>query len=203
LEIGVGPWYTENPKYHVDWFNRIRDVIDKLQPDILYSDGEVPFHDAGLAIVAHLYNTSSALHSGKNNAVYTFKQHHKKNTTEGITRLGLLDIERSLAAEPLSEPWQDDTSLGDWFYNVKDVYKTADEVIDTLVDIVSKNGNLMMNVTQKPDGTIDDETRYTLKKVGAWLKTNGEGIFGSRPNVRYREGKTELAGGPFKEEKAA
>ena len=195
-------WYTKNPRYHADWFNRIKDVIEKFQPDLLYSDGEVPFHDVGYAIVAHLYNTSAMCHSGKNNAVYSFKQHDIKNAAEGITRIGVLDIERGLSAEPLPQPWQDDTSLGDWFYNVKDVYKTADQVADTLVDIVSKNGNLLMNVTQKPDGTIDDETRYTLKKVGAWLKYNGEGIFGSRPNAKYREGKMELAGGPFKEEKA-
>ena len=195
-------WYTKNPKYHADWFNRIKDVIDKFQPDLLYSDGECPFQDVGLSIVAHLYNTSAALHSGKNNAVYNFKQHNAKNTTADITRIGVLDIERGLSAEPLPQPWQDDTSLGDWFYSVKEVYKTADQVADTLVDIVSKNGNLLMNVPQRPDGTLDEETLYTLKKIGAWLKLNGEGIFGSRPNAKYREGKTELAGGSFREKKA-
>ena len=69
------------------------------------------------------------------------------------------------------------------------------------MDIVAKNGNLLLNVPQKPDGTLDEETLYTLKKIGAWLKANGEGIYGSRPNSRYREGKTELEGGPFKEKK--
>jgi alpha-L-fucosidase len=112
-----------------------------------------------------------------------------------------LDIERGLTGEPLPQPWQSDTSLGDWFYNVKDVYKTAGEIADTLVDIVSKNGNLLLNLPQKPDGTIDDETHYTLKKLGVWLKNNGEGIFGSRPYSVYREGKTELASGAFMEEK--
>lgn len=195
-------WYTENPKYHADWFRRIKDAIDKFQPDLLYSDGEVPFRDVGYAIVAHLYNTSAAGHGGINNAVYNFKQHGALNKAEGITKIGVLDIERGLSAEPLPTPWQDDTSLGDWFYNVRDVYKTASEVADTLVDIVSKNGNLLMNVTQKPDGSIDDETRHTLKTLGAWMKRNGEGIFGSRPNGKCREGKTELSGGSFKEEKA-
>jgi alpha-L-fucosidase len=196
-------WYTKNPKYHTDWFYRIKNVIDKFQPDFLYSDGEIPFHNVGYAIVAHLYNTSCALYSGKNNSVYTFKQHLVKNVTDDITRLGVLDIERGLSAEPLPQPWQSDTSLGDWFYSVKNVYKTADEIADTLVDIVSKNGNLLLNVPQKSDGTIDDETRYTLKKLGSWLKNNGEGIFGSRPYSIYREGKTELASGSFKEGKAA
>ena len=195
-------WYTKNPKYHIDWFNRIKDVIDKFQPDLLYSDGEVPFHEVGYAAVAHLYNTSAALNGGRNRAVYNFKQHGAFNTAEGITKIGVLDIERGLSADSLPYPWQDDTSLGDWFYNVRDVYKTAGDVADTLVDIVSKNGNLLMNVTQKPDGTIDDETRYTLVKVGKWLKSNGEGIFGTRPYRIHKEGKTELAGGAFKEDRA-
>jgi alpha-L-fucosidase len=69
------------------------------------------------------------------------------------------------------------------------------------VDIVAKNGNLLLNVPQKPDGTLDEETVYTLKQLGKWLKLNGDGIYGSRPNTTYREGKTELAGGPFQEKK--
>jgi alpha-L-fucosidase len=196
-------WFTRNPRYHADWFRRIKDVIDKFQPDLLYTDGEVPFEEVGYAMVAHLYNSSAAQHGGRSNAVYTFKQHGARNTTPGITKIGILDMERGLSAEPLPDPWQDDTSLGDWFYNVRDVYKTASDVADTLVDIVSKNGSLLMNVTQKPDGTIDDETRYTLKRVGVWLKANGEGIYGSRPYRKHREGKTQLAGGSFKEERAA
>jgi alpha-L-fucosidase len=192
-------WYTKNPRYHADWFTRIKDLIDKFQPDLLYSDGEVPFGAAGYAIVAHLYNTSAAWHGGRNNAVYNFKQHDALDGTEGITKIGVLDFERGLASEPLPEPWQDDTSIGDWFYNVRDVYKTAEDIADTLVDVVSKNGNLLMNVTQKPDGTIDDEARHTLKKLARWIKLNGEGIYGSRPYRKYKEGRTELAGGSFQE----
>ncbi len=196
-------WYTRNPKYHMDWFRRIRDVIDKLQPDLLYSDGEVPFGSVGYAMVAHLYNTSAARHGGCNQAVYNLKQHDVQNHTEGVAEIGVLDIERGLSAEPLPRPWQDDTSIGDWFYNVRDVYKTADDVADTLVDIVSKNGNLLLNVTQKPDGTIDDEARHTLNRLAAWMEANGEGIHGTRPYRRHKEGKSELAGGSFQEGKAA
>lgn len=195
-------WYTDNPKYHADWFRRIKDAIDKFHPDLLYSDGEVPFYKCGYAIVAHLYNTSAANHGGRNNAVYNFKQHVANNLTTGVTEIGVLDIERGLSADPLPFPWQDDTSLGDWFYNVRDVYKTADQVADTLVDIVSKNGNLLMNVPQKPDGTIDDEIRYTLKRLGAWIGKNGEGIYGTRPYKKHSEGKSFLSGGSFIEEKA-
>ncbi len=196
-------WYTSNPNYHKDWFLRIKDVIDKYQPDLLYSDGELPFYETGYAIVAHLYNTSAAQNGGRNNAVYNFKQHDVKNTAEGITKVGVLDIERGLSAEPLPYPWQDDTSLGDWFYNVRDVYKSASDIIDSLVDIVSKNGNLLLNVTQRPDGTIDEEADFTLRCIGKWIKSNGEGIYGSRPYTKYKEGKTVLADGSFKEEKAS
>lgn len=195
-------WYTVNEKYHKDWFKRIKDVIDKFQPELLYSDGELPFGDYGLGIVAHLYNTSAQLNGGNNNAVYNFKQHHAFNKSEGITSIGVLDVERGILNDISPSPWQDDTSLGDWFYNVKDVYKTAEDTVDTLVDIVSKNGNLLMNVTQRPDGTIDDETRYTLKKIGAWMKINGEGIYETRPYKKSGEGKSILKAGPFQEGKA-
>lgn len=193
-------WYTRNPKYHADWFARIRDAIDKFQPDLLYTDGEVPFREAGYAIVAHLYNTSAANHGGRNMAVYNFKQHDARDTTAGIAGIGVLDIERGLASDCLPAPWQDDTSIGDWFYNVRDVYKSAETIVDTLVDVVAKNGNLLMNVTQRPDGTIDDEARWTLKRVGEWLKANGEGIYGTRPYRVYGEGGTKLSGGSFNED---
>jgi alpha-L-fucosidase len=195
-------WYTANEKYHEDWFRRITDVIDKLQPDLLYSDGEMPFGRYGYAAVAHLYNTSAAAHGGVNRAIYTFKQHGAVNMIEGITKIGILDIERGIQAGASAEPWQDDTSLGDWFYNVKDVYKTADEVADTLVDVVAKNGNLLMNVPQKPDGTIDDECRHTLNLLATWSAANAEGIYGTRPYCRTSEGKTVLSSGSFREDKA-
>ena len=191
-------WYTVNEKYHKDWLNRISDVINKFEPELLYSDGEVPFGDYGYAMIAHLYNTSIKA-NGFNNAVYNFKQHNKKNDENGILKIGVLDIERGIAETALEYPWQDDTSMGDWFYNVKDVYKTAENVVDTLVDIVSKNGNLLMNVTQKPDGTIDEESRYALRKIGAWIKDNSEGIYYTRPYRVAIEGKTSLASGAFKE----
>lgn len=195
-------WYTTNEKYHRDWALRIKDVIDKFQPELLYSDGELPFGDYGLGIVAHLYNTSAELNGGINNAVYNFKQDLVTNRSEGITRIGVLDIERGISNDISLDPWQDDTSLGDWFYNVKDKYKTAEDVVDTLVDVVAKNGNLLMNVTQRPDGTIDDETRYALKKIGAWIKLNGDGIYGTRPYKKLGEGKAILAAGAFQEGKA-
>ena len=191
-------WYTANKNYHRHWFDRIKDVIDKLQPDFLYSDGTLPFGEFGQSIVAHLYNSSAARNGGKNNAVYFLKEDCPE-----VYNVGIKDIERGVSDDIFAEPWQDDTSIGDWFYNVKDVYKTAEDIVDTLVDIVAKNGNLMINVTQKPDGTIDDESRYALKKMGEWMKDNGEGIYGTRPFTKACEGKTRLSTGAFKEDSAA
>ena len=192
------PWYTTNPKYHVDWYNRIKDVIDKLQPDMLYSDGGIPFGAYGQRIVAHLYNSSAALHGGVNHAVYT----QKWLEPEGVTSIGALDIERGGADGIAGRPWQCDTSIGNWFYDVRDVYKTAEDIIPSLIDVVSKNGSLLMNVTQRPDGTIDDECLYTLKKIGRWFKANGDGIYGTRPYGHYGEGRAVLASGSFQEGKA-
>jgi alpha-L-fucosidase len=194
-------WYTVNERYHIQWLKRITDIIDQFQPELLYSDGGLPFDEYGLAMIAHLYNTSVKV-NGFNNAVYNYKSHYKKHGEGSEFKVGTLDIERGITDKPLPEPWQDDTSMGDWFYNVKDVYKTAEDVADTLVDIVSKNGNLLMNVTQKPDGTIDEESRYALKKIGVWLKANGAGIYATRPYKVATEGNTSLSSGAFKEGKA-
>ena len=169
-------WYTDNAGFHRHWFARIKDVIDKFQPDLLYSDGGVPFGDIGLSIIAHLYNTSAALHGGVNQAVYT-----QKDTDPQIYTIGVLDIERGQREDIAEHPWQTDTSVGDWFYNVRDVYKTPRQVLETLVDIVSKNGNLVLNIPQKPDGTLDDECDLLLRQMAAWMTANGEGLFGSRP----------------------
>jgi len=190
-------WYTTNAAFQAHWFNRIKDVIDKYQPDLLYSDGAVPFGDIGLSIVAHLYNTSAARH-GVNRAVY-----NQKDTNPDVYTIGVLDIERGGSQKIEEHPWQCDTSVGDWFYNVKDVYKSPNEVLGTLVDIVSKNGNLVLNIPQLPDGTLDDECDYLLRRMAHWMKPNAEGIFGSRPWEIAGEGTSAAEDGAFKESAVA
>jgi alpha-L-fucosidase len=186
-------WYTENAAFQNHWFDRIKDVIDQLQPDLLYSDGGVPYGEIGLSIVAHLYNTSIAV-NGVNNAVY-----NQKDTDPQIYTIGVLDIERGQLSDIAEHPWQTDTSVGDWYYNVKDVYKTPRQVLETLIDIVSKNGNLVLNITQRPDGTIDDECEYLLKRMAVWMKSQDEGIFRSRPWSVAGEGPSQAEAGAFKE----
>jgi len=189
------PWLTANSWWHERWFKRIKDLIDQHQPDLLYSDSGVPFDEVGLRIIAHLYNTSAKLNDGVNRAVY-----NQKDRNPEVYRVGVLDIERGGEKDIAEHPWQTDTCVGGWFYDVRQRYKTPKHVIEMLVDIVSKNGNLLLNFTQQPNGTLDDECRYILKCMGAWIKVNGESIYSTRPWKVAGEGPTTGEGGPFKEE---
>ena len=197
-QLKMGPWYTENPWWHKHWFLRIKDLIDQHQPDLLYSDGGLPFDIYGLHIVAHLYNSSAKRHRRQNQAVYTHKDRNPS-----VAAIGVLDIERGVEPDIIPYPWQTDTCVGSWFYNVRATYKTPKQVIEMLVDIVSKNGNLLLNIPQRPDGTLDDECRYILDRMARWIKVNGEGIYGTRSWKVSGEGPTTIEGGAFKEREMA
>lgn len=96
--------------------------------------------------------------------------------------------------EDISEyPWQTDTSIGDWFYSEGQKYKTATEIIQMLVDIVSKNGNLLLNVVQTPEGDLEEDVIAILKGIGRWMKVNGEAIYGTRPFKVYGEGNSTMS----------
>jgi alpha-L-fucosidase len=147
--------------------------------------------------VSHLYNTSARLH-GTNRAVY-----QQKDRRPAISAVGVMDIERSQTPGIHEKPWQTDTSVGDWFYNVRDVYKTAGHVIEILVDIVSKNGNLLLNVPQLPDGSLDLECTQLLDELGAWMKVCGEGIYGTRPFRVFGEGPSSVIIDGFTEDRVS
>jgi alpha-L-fucosidase len=180
-------WYTSNPWWHAKWYAFVKDVIDQYQPDLLYSDGGVPFGDYGLNIICHLYNCSARRHDGTNQAVYT-----QKDRNESVYTVGVLDIERSQLDRISPHVWQTDTSVGDWFYNLRDVYKTPRHVVNMLADIISKNGNLLLVIPQRPDGTLDDECVYLLKSLEKWMRVNGEGIYGTRPWTVFGEGPSQV-----------
>jgi alpha-L-fucosidase len=188
-------WYTTNPWWFPKWYAYVKDMIDQFQPDLLYSDGGVPFGEYGLNAISHLYNISAKRHAGVNQAVYC-----QKDRDESIYTVGVLDIERSQLPGIQPHVWQTDTSIGDWFYNLKDVYKTPRHVVDMLVDIASKNGNLLLNVPQRSDGTLDDECTYILESMGKWMSVNGEGIYGTRPWKEYAEGPSQVVIQHFQED---
>ena len=98
------------------------------------------------------------------------------------------------------DPWQTDTSIGDWYYNRNWKFRPVSWVIHMLADIVSKNGNLLLNVVQRPDGSLDPEVEQMLAQLAAWNAVNGEAIFGTRPWLVYGEGTIQDKGGHFNED---
>lgn len=170
------------------WAKRIKQLIDDYHPEHLYFDCAVPFRGAdegktGLDVIAHLYNE-----------VPTAVMCIKERPWQGLYAPGIatLDYERGKAASILPEPWQTDDSIGSWGYNPAKPYMTPGLVVDKLVDIVSKNGNLLLNIPIKADGTLDKEATDLLEKVGKWFDVNGEAIYGTRPWYMYGEGKNEI-----------
>ena len=98
------------------------------------------------------------------------------------------DLERGVQGDINPYPWQTDTSIGDWYYQTGQKYKTGTEVIQMLVDIVSKNGNLLINVVQTPEGDLEPDVLKIVEDIAAWMPTNGKGIYGTRPWKIYGEG---------------
>ena len=192
-------WYAKNPQWHQEWFNRIRDLLDNYEPDYLYTDGGIPFEIVGRTMLAHYYNSNAARHGGKLEAVYAYKD---LGTGEFYREAGVQDVERGVLKGINPLPWQTDTSIGDWFYSEGYKYKTTSEVIYMLADIVSKNGNLMVNVVLYPEGDLPPESQTFLTEMAAWMKVNSEAIHGSRPWITFGEGPTEAAEGAFKENAA-
>jgi alpha-L-fucosidase len=188
-------WYTVNPWWHRRWFERMKDLVDQHRPDLFYTDGGVPFGEVGLHLIAHLYNTSAAAHDGDNQAVYT-----QKSTDPEVFPVGVLDIERGMQADIFPHPWQTDTCVGGWFYDVRRVYKTPKHVVEMLVEIAAKNGCLLLNLPQRPDGTLDDECLHIVRSLARWIRVNGEGIHDTRPWKLAGEGPATAQAGAFKED---
>ena len=171
------------------WFDRIKDLVDKYEPDLLYCDGHMPFEEHGLSILAHLYNQSAAKYGGLTQAVYTSKR--AEDSAEG-TGICVFDVERGVVESIWPLPWQTDTCIGDWHYNKERVghYKSAKTVIDLLVDIVSRNGNLMLNFPLPASGMLDSDELDVLDGITRWMAVNSEGIYATRPWKVFGEGPT-------------
>ncbi|MCS3796206.1 alpha-L-fucosidase [Niastella sp. OAS944] len=192
----VGQWDWGNGVYppskaHIEkFYNRIIDLINKYDPELVYfDDDQLPFwpvSDAGLRIATHLYNKSIKEH-GELRAVI-----NGKKLNEDQRKAMVWDIERGQANEIQPLPWQTDTCIGGWHYDRgiydRNEYKTAKTVIQTLVDIVSKNGNLMLNIPVRGDGTIDEKERKVVADIGSWMKANSESIYSTRPWKIFGEG---------------
>ena len=185
------------------FYNRTMDLINKYDPSVVYFDDTVlplyPFSDVGLQLTAHLYNKSMARNGGRNEVVVTgkvLKEWHKKAL--------MWDVERGTPDRIQPQAWQTCTCIGSWHYDKRrffdGTYKTAQAVIQTLVDVVSKNGNLLLSVPVKGDGTIDSLEYKVVCEVGTWLKANGESIYGTRPWVIFGEGPAVDSPQPLKDQ---
>ena len=174
---------NESEAWKREWFLRAQDLMDQHQPDLYYEDGPIPYGNWGRSLVAHYYNQSLHWHSGKLEVVYTAKRRSE-------CELGActLDIERGVADDIETLPFQTDTCIGDWHYKRGIRYKTPKTVIDLLVDIVSRNGNLLLNIPLPASGMPDDEELRILAAITAWMKVNAEAIHGTRPWKVFGEG---------------
>ncbi len=170
---GDTSWLSNNPQWQKEWNAEIRELIDLYHPDLLYSDSKLPFGDVGRNMIAHFYNSNEAFNGGKLTAVYNCKEPSEGRFVQ--------DIERGVKDDISPYPWQTDTSIGDWFYSTGQKYKTAAEVTSMLCDIVSKNGNLLINVVQTPEGDLEPDVLAIVDGIGKWTALNGEGIYATRP----------------------
>ena len=198
---GHSPWLTENADFQDYWLTAVKEMIDKYHPDLLYSDSELPFgndgYAHGLEAVSYYYNDSIEK-NGYNKAVYT-----QKNRDAKIFKVGVLDIEKSQLPGIQEDPWETDTCIGNWFYDVRQTYKKPDHIIEMLVDIISKNGTMLLNILQRPDGTIDEWERWTLEEIGTWFDIAAEGVYYTRPWRVYGEGESTVIIDGFRESQVA
>ena len=191
-EPGDRGWYSNNPRWQQEWFNEIEELVDNYKPDLLYTDGGVAFgNEVGLSQIANFYNVNAAGHGGRCEAVYTCKEPSGGRWVQ--------DYERGVNGGISPYPWQTDTSIGDWFYNRHWKYQPLSWTVHMLVDITSKNGNLLLNVVLRPEGTLDPEVETMLHQLADWTAVNGEAIYGTRPWLTYGEGDVKARGGAFRE----
>lgn len=187
--------YTEESSR--EWLERTYELVDNYQPRLIFFDWTVnnpvikPFFTKFLA-----YYYNSALDWGEGVVV---------NTKQGYpTNVMVWDVERGKSGNMMQFPWQTDTSVGtkSWGYIDDEVYKAPGQIVDDLVDIVSKNGNLLLNIGPRADGTIPQEQQDLMLAVGKWLQVNGEAIYGSKCWKRFGEGETQSTKGSFTDNKA-
>ena len=186
-----GGAYPPSQEFCTKFYNRTLDAINRYNPDLLYFDVTViPFYgisDAGLKIAAHFYNHNIATHNGKLEGVM-----FGKILDEEQRKAFVWDVERGAPNEIIDEPWQSCSCIGGWHYNTSiyenDGYKSAANVVKLLIDIVSKNGNLLLSVPLRADGTFDEKEEKILLEFGDWMSINNEAIYDTRPWKIFGEG---------------
>jgi alpha-L-fucosidase len=190
-------WTYVSPAYANDWLARDAEIVEKYHPDIIFFDWWIgqPYVRPYLAKFAAYYYNESSQRGPVGIITYKLVDMQKDSA--------VLDIERGQLDSLHDRVWQTDTSVSNksWGYIEHDTFKTPEFIVHQLADVVSKNGNLLMNIGPRSDGTIPDEVQQVLLAVGGWLKVNGDAIYGTRPWTSYGEGPTKVAAGSFQDTK--
>ncbi|MGB2676845.1 MAG: alpha-L-fucosidase [Candidatus Acidiferrum sp.] len=186
-------WTYLSNEYLDDWLARDAEIVEKYEPDIMYFDWWIGQPNARRHVAkfaAFYYNHAAS--QGKVSVI-----NYKDSALEEHS--AVLDIERGQLSGIRPLYWQTDTSISNksWGYIENDTFKSAETVVHQLVDIVSKNGNLLLNVGPRSDGTIPEQVQTILRDIGAWLKVNGEAIYGTRAWTKFGEGPTAVVEGAF------
>jgi alpha-L-fucosidase len=185
--------------YLEDWLARTCELVDKYRPQLVWFDWwiEQPAFEPYLRrFAAYYYNRGAEWGQG---VAINYKNQSFRD------RAAVLDLERGQLADIRPLFWQNDTSVSknSWGYITHHDYKDAGSIVGDLVDVVSKNGALLLNIGPRPDGTIPEPEEEMLLQVGRWLGVNGEAIYGTRPWKVFGEGPTEVVGGMFTDTKRA
>jgi alpha-L-fucosidase len=186
-------------KHLEDWLARTCELVDKYQPQVVWFDWwieQTVFQPYLQRFAAYYYNRG--LEWGKGVAI------NYKNESFPM-EAAVYDIERGQLSGINPHFWQTDTSISknSWGYVTEQDYKTAESIVGDLVDIVSKNGALLLNIGPKADGTIPEAEQDILLEIGQWLAVNGEAIYETRPWKVFGEGPTQVFEGGFTDTKRA
>ena len=178
-----------------DWLLRTVEIVDKYQPDLIWFDwwmASEAFHEHVRTFTSYYYNLG--LNKDRMPALNYKDLGDFRSFKPGSA---VLDIERGQMSDTYAHFWQTDTSvsLTSWGYVTNHTYRDANSLIDDLIDIVSKNGSLLLNIGPKSDGTIPQAEIDLLTEIGAWLSLNGEAIYDTRPWLTFGEGSTEVIDG--------
>lgn len=189
----INDWTYVSDAWARDWLARDTELVEKYKPEIVYFDwwiGQPSMRQKVTEFAAFYYNYAVA-HNYV--GVINFKDYALNR------KAAVLDFERGQTDHIIAEHWQTDTSISNasWGYIEHDTFKSPEFLVHQLSDIVSKNGNLLLNFGPRADGTIPDEVQNTLREMGAWLKVNGDAIYGTTNWKTFGEGPTQVVGGAF------